>query len=102
MPGPACYGRGGAEPTVTDAAVVLGYIDPAHFLGGRMPLDVAAARHVVEKIAAELGLALDEAAFSIIRIASESMIKAIEEITVNEGVNPRESILVAGGGAAGV
>jgi len=102
VPGPACYGRGGDEPTVTDAAVVLGYIDPAHFLGGRMPLNVAAARGVVGKIANALGLELEEAAFSIIRIASESMIKAIEEITVNEGVNPRESILVAGGGAAGL
>ncbi len=102
IPGPACYGRGGEAPTVTDAAVVLGYIDPAHFLGGRMPLDVEAARQVVGEIAAELGLTLDEAAFSILRIASESMIKAIEEITVNEGVNPRESILVAGGGAAGL
>ena len=102
IPGPACYGRGGEAPTVTDAAVVLGYIDPAHFLGGRMPLDVAAAGQVVGEIATELGLTLDEAAFSIIRIASESMIKAIEEITVNEGVNPRESILVAGGGAAGL
>ncbi|MDP6819752.1 MAG: hydantoinase/oxoprolinase family protein, partial [Alphaproteobacteria bacterium] len=102
VPGPACYGRGGAEPTVTDAAVVLGYIDPDHFLDGRMPLDVDAARAAVGGIAAALDLALDEAAFAILRIASESMIKAIEEITVNEGVNPRESILVAGGGAAGL
>ena len=102
VPGPACYGRGGAGPTVTDAAVVLGYIDPDHFLDGRMPLDAEAARHAVGTIATALGLAIDEAAFSILRIASESMIKAIEEITVNEGVNPRESILVAGGGAAGL
>ena len=102
VPGPACYRRGGAEPTVTDAAVVLGYIDPDHFLDGRMPLDVEAARAAVGGIAAALDLALDEAAFSILRIASESMIKAIEKITVNEGVNPRESILVAGGGAAGL
>ncbi len=102
IPGPACYGRGGDKATVTDAAVVIGYIDPEHFLDGRMPLDVDAARRVVGKIALALDLALDEAAFSIIRIASESMIKAIEEITVNEGVNPRESILVAGGGAAGL
>ncbi len=102
VPGPACYGRGGSEPTVTDAAVVLGYIDPDHFLDGRMPLDIEAARAAVGGIAAALDLALDEAAFAILRIASESMIKAIEEITVNEGVNPRESILVAGGGAAGL
>ena len=102
VPGPACYGRGGTEPTVTDAAVVLGYIDPDYFLDGRMPLDVDAARAAVGGIAAALDLALDEAAFSIIRIASEAMLKAIEEITVNEGVNPRECILVAGGGAAGL
>ena len=102
VPGPACYGRGGTEPTVTDAAVVLGYIDPNHFLDGRMPLNVEAARVAVGGIASVLDLALDEAAFSILRIASESMIKAIEEITVNEGVNPRECILVAGGGAAGL
>jgi len=102
VPGPACYGRGGAQATVTDAAVVLGYIDPAHFLGGRMALDTAAARRAVGEIASELGLAPDEAAFAIIRIASETMIKAIEEITVNQGVNPRGSILVAGGGAAGL
>ena len=101
-PGPACYGRGGDKATVTDAAVVLSYIDPEHFLDGRMPLDIKAGKRVVGEIAAELAISLEEAAFSIIRIASESMIKAIEEITVNEGVNPGESILVAGGGAAGL
>lgn len=102
VPGPACYGRGGTEPTVTDAAVVLGYIDPDYFLGGRMPLDVEAARAAVAKVAKTLDKTLEEAAFAIITIASEAMIKAIEEITVNEGVNPREAVLVAGGGAAGL
>jgi N-methylhydantoinase A len=102
VPGPACYGRGGTQPTVTDAAVVLGYIDPAHFLGGRMELDLAAAKKAVASLCTPLGLSEDAVAVGIIRIASEQMIKAIEEITVNDGVNPRESIIVAGGGAAGL
>jgi N-methylhydantoinase A len=102
VPGPACYGRGGVRATVTDAAVVLGYIDPAHFLGGRMPLDADAARAAVATLAGGLGLSVDEVALGILRIAGEQMIKAIEEITVNDGINPRESIIVAGGGAAGL
>ena len=101
-PGPACYGRGGAAATVTDAAVVLGYIDPDAFLGGRMALDVNAARRAVEGLAEPLGKEIEETAAAILTLASETMIKAIEEITVNEGVNPRESVLVAGGGAAGL
>ena len=101
-PGPACYGRGGDAATVTDAAVVLGYIDPDAFLGGRMTLDVDAARRAVAALAEPLGKAVEETAAAILTLASETMIKAIEEITVNEGVNPRESVLVAGGGAAGL
>ncbi len=101
-PGPACYGHGGEQPTVTDAAVVLGYIDPAYFLGGRMTLDVAAARRVIEKIAAQLGKSAEQAAADILTVTNELMIKAIHEITVSEGLNPRESVIVAGGGAAGL
>ncbi len=101
-PGPACYGQGGEHPTVTDAAVVLGYIDPGHFLGGRMELDVDAARTVVTKLATQLDLSLEEAASAIIKLSSEEMIKAIEQITVKDGVSPAESVLVAGGGAAGL
>jgi N-methylhydantoinase A len=101
-PGPACYGRGGDRPTVTDAAVVLGYIDPDHFLGGRMQLDVGAAVKAVRTVADQLGLGVDETAFGIISIANEEMIKAIRDVTVNEGINPRESVIVAGGGAAGL
>ena len=101
-PGPACYARGGDAATVTDAAVVLGYIDPDAFLGGRMTLDVDAARRAVAALAEPLGKAVEETAAAILTLASETMIKAIEEITVNEGVNPRESVLVAGGGAAGL
>ena len=88
-PGPACYGQGGEEPTVTDAAVVLGYIDPDYFLGGRMRLDVAAAADVLEKVAVPLKLSADEAASALLTLAGEQMIKAIQEITVQDGVNPR-------------
>jgi N-methylhydantoinase A len=102
MPGPACYGRGGTEATVTDAAVVLGYIDPNFFLGGRMALDVSAARKAILAIADQSKMSAEQAAFAIITIAGEQMIKAIQEITVQDGVNPAESILVAGGGAAGL
>jgi N-methylhydantoinase B len=87
---------------VTDAAVVLGYIDADHFLGGRMKLDRDAARDAIGSLTEALGMTLAEAAAAVLTIASETMIKAIEEITVNDGVNPRESVLVAGGGAAGL
>ncbi|MEQ8660385.1 MAG: hydantoinase/oxoprolinase family protein, partial [Gammaproteobacteria bacterium] len=73
-PGPACYGRGGSAPTVTDAALVLGYLDPAFFLGGRMQLDEAAARTAIETIAAPLGISVEEAAFSIFAVSNETMI----------------------------
>ena len=101
-PGPACYGRGGEQPTVTDACVVLGYFDPNYFNGGRMQLDAAAASRVIEKLAKDIDRRPLDTAFAIITIANELMIKAIHEITVSEGLNPRESVIVAGGGAAGL
>ncbi|MDR6953326.1 N-methylhydantoinase A [Ancylobacter sp. 3268] len=101
-PGPACYGRGGTLPTVSDAAVVLGYFDPDYFLGGRMRLDVDAARRAVLTVAERIGLSVEETAFRILSLASDLMMRAIADITVNEGVNPRESTIVAGGGAAGI
>ena len=101
-PGPACYGRGGVRPTVTDAALVLGYIDPTQFLGGEMALDVAAAETALGELASALGIGLREAANAVLSIANERMIAAIHELTVNEGVDPRDSTLVAGGGAAGL
>ena len=101
-PGPACYGRGGTEPTVSDAAVVLGYFDPEYFLGGKMSLDVAAARSVITRLAERLSLSAEETAFRIMHLASDLMVRAIADVTINEGVNPRESTIVAGGGAAGV
>ena len=101
VPGPACYGQGGDLPTVTDAALFLGYIDPAYFNGGRLVLDIEAAGRVIARLAEQLGQSPDRLAASIMAIANELMIKAIGEITVNEGLNPRESVIVAGGGAAG-
>ena len=101
IPGPACYGSGGDQPTVTDAALVLGYIDPDFFNGGRLSLDRDAAVTVISKLAETLGKGVDETANAIMVIANELMIKAIGEITVNDGLNPRESVIVAGGGAAG-
>ena len=101
VPGPACYGSGGDQPTVTDAALVLGYIDPDFFNGGRLSLDRDAAVTVISKLAETLGKGVDETANAIMVIANELMIKAISEITVNDGLNPRESVIVAGGGAAG-
>jgi N-methylhydantoinase A len=101
-PGPACYGRGGDRPTVTDAATVLGYLNPDNFLNGRMRLDTGAANRVLGTLAHELGTDPERAAHAVFTIANEHMVRAIEEITVNEGVDPRESLVVAGGGAAGL
>lgn len=101
-PGPACYGRGGDQPTVSDAAVVLGYFDPDYFLGGRMQLDAAAAHEVIAALATRIDLSLQETAFRIMSLASDLMMRAIADITIKEGLNPRESTIVAGGGAAGV
>ena len=101
-PGPACYGRGGARPTVTDAALVLGYLDPERFLGGAMQLDESAALDAVADLGYRLGIDVREAAAAILTLAGEHMVGAIREITINQGVDPREVTLVAGGGAAGL
>jgi N-methylhydantoinase A len=101
-PGPACYGNGGTEPTLSDAACVLGYFDPQYFLGGRMSLDVAAAEAAISRLAGALGIGVRETAWGIVSIASESMVKAVHEITIAQGLNPQDSTLVAGGGAAGI
>jgi N-methylhydantoinase A len=102
-PGPVCYGRGGTEPTITDAAVVLGWIDPEYFLGGRLPLDADAARAALERGVAEpLGMDVHEAAYAALTIASENIVGAIREITIAQGIDPREVTLVAGGGASGL
>ncbi len=103
QPGPACYGAGGTEPTVTDACVVLGYIDPDYFLGGRIRLSEDAAREVCQRrIAEPLGLSVEDAAHAVLTVANEHMVTAIRDITINEGLDPRGSLIVAGGGAGGM
>ena len=103
VPGPAAYGRGGTRATVTDAAVTLGYVDPAYFLGGAMRLDPDSARQAVEQNVAEpAGLPPAEAANAIITIATENMVQAILDITVKQGIDPRDAVLIGGGGAAGL
>jgi N-methylhydantoinase A len=99
-PGPACYGKGGTEPTNTDAQLVLGRVSNDLFLEGRMRLDVEKAREAMEsRIAEPLGLSLEEAAEGVLRIANANMVKAIRLVTVERGFDPREFSLVAFGGA---
>lgn len=98
-PGPAAYGRGGDEPTVTDANVVLGRLIPDAFLGGEMALDVDRARRAVGRIAARLGTTPEEAALGMVRIANANMEAAIRVISVERGHDPRLFTLVAFGGA---
>ena len=99
-PGPACYGRGGTEPTTTDAQLVLGRIDPARFLGGEMELDVAAAVRVIEeKIARPLGMETAEAAAGILDVADAVMARGARVVSVNRGHDPRDFMLLAFGGA---
>jgi N-methylhydantoinase A len=102
-PGPVCYGRGGTQPTVTDAAVTLGYIDPGYFLAGKLELDAQAARQAIaETIATPLGISPYKAAWAILAVANEHMVTAVRDITINQGIDPRDSVLVAGGGAGGL
>jgi N-methylhydantoinase A len=102
-PGPACYDRGGSRPTVTDANVVLGYIDPDFFLGGSMRLRPELAAAAIEREVAEpLGLTPEQAAFTIWTTINVDMVSAIEDITVWQGIDPREYLFVSGGGAAGL
>lgn len=99
-PGPACYGRGGELPTVTDADLVLGYLDPETFAGGRLPLDPAAAARAVRAAVAEpLGLSLEEAAAGIARVVDGNMAHGLRAITVRQGHDPRGLPLVVAGGA---
>jgi N-methylhydantoinase A len=94
-PGPACYARGGAEPTLTDANLVLGRLNPDYFLGGALALDAARARGALERLGADVV----EVARSMVRIANENMANAIRIVTVEQGVDPREHALIAMGGA---
>ncbi len=98
-PGPACYGRGGREPTVTDAHLVLGHLLPDLPLGGLPPLNVEAAREAIGQIAAPLGLTVEEAALGILKVADAAMERAIRLVSVERGHDPRGFALLAFGGA---
>jgi len=103
VPGPACYGRGGEAPTVTDAALVLGYLDPENFLGGAMALDRAAARDAIaSRVAKPLGLSVEDAAAAVIDVVTQNMVNAIDDLTVKQGIDPAKAVLIGGGGAAGL
>lgn len=101
-PGPACYGRGGTRPTLTDAALLLGYLDPNFFLGGSMSLDANAAFMAMQTVADPLNLTVVETAAAVVELATESMTQAILDITVKQGIDPEGAVLVGGGGAAGM
>ena len=99
VPGPACYGRGGEEPTVTDANLVLGYLDAASPLAGGVDLDRVAAERVVRELGDRAGLSLEETAAGIVRVASAEMARAVRVVTVERGIDPRGLALVPFGGA---
>jgi N-methylhydantoinase A len=99
VPGPACYGKGGTEPTVTDAYVVCGYLNPDNFIGGAMKLDPRLAEEAVGKVAARLGVSLQEAAEAILEIATANMITALLPMMTKRGVDPRDFGLIPFGGA---
>jgi N-methylhydantoinase A len=103
VPGPACYMRGGSLPTVTDADVVLGYLNPRVLLGGRFPIDAGLGRAAIaEKIAVPLGVTVEEASRGIFEVVNRSMANAISEISLERGYDPREFVVVAAGGQGAV
>jgi N-methylhydantoinase A len=97
-PGPACYGRGGVEPTVTDALLIAGILDPDYFLGGQLRVDLALARRAYEPIAQRLDVSVDDAAAGVIRLVNEQTGDALKLISVRRGHDPRDFTLVAFGG----
>lgn len=102
-PGPACYRRGGERPTVTDANLVLGYIDPTRFLGGKMTLDTEAAKRAIEThLAKPLDISMLEAAIGISRIANTAMSNALRFVSISRGRDPRDYALMAFGGAGAI
>ena len=99
-PGPACYMKGGTLPAGTDANLVLGYLDPAYFAGGRMPLSLAAARAAIAThIAQPMGLSVEEAAAGMFRVVCNNMAQGVREVTIKRGYDPREFPFIAAGGA---
>jgi N-methylhydantoinase A len=103
VPGPVCYDAGGEEPTVTDANLVLGYLNPHRLAGGAVPLNAERARHAIaEKVAAPLGLDLLQAAYGIHRLANVSMMRAVKAVSTHRGRDPRDFALFAFGGNGGI
>jgi N-methylhydantoinase A len=103
LPGPACYGKGGTEPTVTDANLILGYLDPDYFLGGEMKLDRRSSEKAIrEKIAQPLRIGTIEAALGIFRIVNNNMANGIRFVSIQRGHDPRDFVLVAFGGNGAV
>jgi N-methylhydantoinase A len=99
MPGPACYGKGGSRPTISDALLTIGVFDPTTFANGTMPLDVEKARSAIETLAVPLGMSIEDAALSVIEIAHANMINALKLVTVQRGHDPRDAAFVISGGA---
>jgi N-methylhydantoinase A len=97
-PGPACYGRGGTAPTITDANALLGYLNPETKLGDKIGLDVSAAKRVIAPIASALGLSLSQTALGIVRVANATMARALRRVTVERGIDGRDCTLLAFGG----
>ncbi len=99
-PGPACYQRGGTLPTVTDANVTLGYLNPEHLLGGRLKIDAQAARRAIEQhVAKPLGISVEQAAFGIFSIVNNNMVNGIRRVSIERGYDPRDFALIGAGGA---
>lgn len=98
-PGPACYGRGGTEPTTSDANLVLGYLNPEGLLGGKLPLDLEKARQAVAAIATPLNISIEQAAYGMFTIVNNNMVNGIRRVSVERGYDPRDFVLVGAGGA---
>ena len=100
FPGPPCYGRGGTEPTVTDANLLIGFIDPEYFLGGKLRLDVARSRAAMQPVAEALGMSVEEAAAGAIHIVENQMAELLRKMSLEQGYDPRTFTVLAYGGAA--
>lgn len=102
-PGPACWNRGGKQPTITDACIVLGYLDPGFYLGGNIQIDALLAENaIMSEVGYRLGLTLEDAAAAIFELACQNMVVAIEEITLERGIDPADALLIGGGGGGGL
>jgi N-methylhydantoinase A len=98
-PGPACYSRGGTEPTTSDANLVLGYLNPEGLLGGQLPLDLQKARAAIKRISDPLGMSIERAAYGMFTIVNSNMVNGIRRVSVERGYDPRDFVLVGAGGA---